>query len=161
MSKGVIVAQLCLTLCNPIVCKLPVSFVHGVFQARILGWIAIPFSRGSSQFRNRTWVVKLQSNMTDKKCSTLCSSRLMSPIQRIYLWEIKYLMQYSHCSEHHKHLSLGFFSVYFAVMSLRVGDEQGGLACCNSWGCKESDTTERLNWTEAFILWVLIQFLKQ
>ena len=30
-----------------------------------------------------------------------------------------------------------------------VGDGQGGLACCNSWGCKESDTTERLNWTEA------------
>ena len=29
-----------------------------------------------------------------------------------------------------------------------VGDGQGGLACCNSWGCKESDTTERLNWTE-------------
>ena len=29
-----------------------------------------------------------------------------------------------------------------------VGNGQGGLACCNSWGCKESDTTERLNWTE-------------
>ena len=29
-----------------------------------------------------------------------------------------------------------------------VGDGQGGLACWNSWGCKESDTTERLNWTE-------------
>ena len=29
-----------------------------------------------------------------------------------------------------------------------VGDRQGGLACCNSWGCKESDTTERLNWTD-------------
>ena len=28
------------------------------------------------------------------------------------------------------------------------GDEQGGLVCCNSWGRKESDTTERLNWTE-------------
>ena len=27
-----------------------------------------------------------------------------------------------------------------------VGDGQGGLACCNSWGCKESNTTERLNW---------------
>ena len=27
-----------------------------------------------------------------------------------------------------------------------VGDGQGGLACCNSWGCKEPDTTERLNW---------------
>ena len=31
---------------------------------------------------------------------------------------------------------------------LGVGDGQGGLACCGSWGCKESDTTERLNWTE-------------
>ena len=29
-----------------------------------------------------------------------------------------------------------------------VGDGQGGLACCNPWGCKESDTTEWLNWTE-------------
>ena len=28
-----------------------------------------------------------------------------------------------------------------------VGDRQGGLACCDSWGCKESDTTERVNWT--------------
>ena len=29
-----------------------------------------------------------------------------------------------------------------------VGDGQGGLACCDSWGRKESDMTERLNWTE-------------
>ena len=28
------------------------------------------------------------------------------------------------------------------------GDGQGGLVCCDSWGCKESDTTEWLNWTE-------------
>ena len=32
--------------------------------------------------------------------------------------------------------------------TLGVGDGQGGLAGCDSWGCKESDTTERLNWTE-------------
>ena len=31
-----------------------------------------------------------------------------------------------------------------------VRDGQGGLVCCNSWGCKESDTTERLNWTDGF-----------
>ena len=31
--------------------------------------------------------------------------------------------------------------------TLRVGDGQGGLACCGSWGRKESDVTERLNWT--------------
>ena len=30
-----------------------------------------------------------------------------------------------------------------------VGDVQGGLACCDSWGCKELDTTEQLNWTES------------
>ena len=29
-----------------------------------------------------------------------------------------------------------------------AGDGQGGLACCDSWSCKESETTERLNWTE-------------
>ena len=32
--------------------------------------------------------------------------------------------------------------------TLGVGDGQGGLACCDSWGCKESDTTEGLKWTE-------------
>ena len=32
-----------------------------------------------------------------------------------------------------------------------VGGGQGGLACCDSWGRKESDTTERLNWTELYI----------
>ena len=30
-----------------------------------------------------------------------------------------------------------------------VGDGQGGLVCCDSWGCKESDTTERLNWLKS------------
>ena len=33
-----------------------------------------------------------------------------------------------------------------------VGDEQGGLAWCNSWGHEESDTTEWLNWTDIFLL---------
>ena len=32
--------------------------------------------------------------------------------------------------------------------ALGVNDGQGGLACCSPWGCKESDTTERLNWTD-------------
>ena len=34
--------------------------------------------------------------------------------------------------------------------ALGVGDGQGGLVCCNSWDCKEWDTTERLNWTDSF-----------
>ena len=42
------VAQLCLTLCNPMDCSLPGSSVHGILQARIPEWVAISFSRGSS-----------------------------------------------------------------------------------------------------------------
>ena len=43
------VAQSCPTLCNPMDCSLPGSSVHGIFQARILEWVAISFSRGSSR----------------------------------------------------------------------------------------------------------------
>ena len=50
------VDQLCPTLCNPMDCSLPDSSVHGIFQARILEWVAIPFSRASSQPRAQTWV---------------------------------------------------------------------------------------------------------
>ena len=49
--------QLCPALCNPMNCSLPGSFVHGILQARILEWIAIPFSRESS------WLTSLRSNL--------------------------------------------------------------------------------------------------
>ena len=48
--------QSCLTLCNLMDCSLPGSSVHGIFEARILEWVAIFFSRGSSQPRDRTHV---------------------------------------------------------------------------------------------------------
>ena len=38
-----------------------------------------------------------------------------------------------------------------------VGDEQGGLACCDSWGRKESDMTERLNWSDWQVPFLLLQ----
>ena len=47
-------APLYLTLCNPMDCGLPGSSVHGISQARILEWIAISSSRGSSPPRDRT-----------------------------------------------------------------------------------------------------------
>ena len=37
-------------------------------------------------------------------------------------------------------------------LTLGVGDGQGGLACCDSWGRKELDMTERLNCTDAYVL---------
>ena len=48
--KSEVVTQSCLTLCNP------VDSVHGIFQARVLQWVAISFSRGSSQPRNQIQV---------------------------------------------------------------------------------------------------------
>ena len=42
--------------CNPMDCSLPGSFVYGILQARILEWLAISFSRGSSQCVDWTWV---------------------------------------------------------------------------------------------------------
>ena len=56
-SKSLVsVTQLCLTLCDPMDCSLPGSSVHGIFQARILEWVAISYSRGSSQPRDWTRV---------------------------------------------------------------------------------------------------------
>ena len=47
------VAQSCPTLCDPVDCSLSGSSVYGFFQARVLEWIAISFSRGSSQPRDQ------------------------------------------------------------------------------------------------------------
>ena len=51
-----LVPQLCPTLCNPRGDSPPGSSVHGILQARILEWVATPFSRGSSWPKNRTEV---------------------------------------------------------------------------------------------------------
>ena len=48
---------MCPTLCDPMDCSLPGSSIHGIFQARVLEWVAISFSRGSSQPREWTWVL--------------------------------------------------------------------------------------------------------
>ena len=59
-------AQSCPTLCNPMDCSPPGSSVHEVFQARILEWVAISFSRGSSQPRDWncvSWVSCIGSSL--------------------------------------------------------------------------------------------------
>ena len=50
------VTLLCLPLCNPMDCSLPGSSIHGIFQARVLEWLAISFSRGSSQPRDQIYI---------------------------------------------------------------------------------------------------------
>ena len=52
----VLVTQPCLTLCNPMDCSPPGSSVHGIISRQIQEWVAISFSRGSSQPRGQIWV---------------------------------------------------------------------------------------------------------
>ena len=54
-SKESEVAQSCPTLCNHMDYNLPCSFIHGIFQARVLELVAISFSRGSSWPRDQMW----------------------------------------------------------------------------------------------------------
>ena len=55
LVKG-LAAQLCLTLCDPVDCSPPGSSVHGMLWARILEWVAMPSSRGSSRPRDQTHI---------------------------------------------------------------------------------------------------------
>ena len=58
----VLVAQLCPILCDPMDCGPPGSSVHGILQARTLEWVAILFSRESSQPRDQTGFPSLQAD---------------------------------------------------------------------------------------------------
>ena len=57
------VAQWCPSLCDPMDCSLPGSSVHGIFQARVLEWVAIAFSRVSSWPRDGTWVSRIAGRL--------------------------------------------------------------------------------------------------
>ena len=66
------VAQSCLTLCNPMDCSLPGSSVHGIFQARVLEWVAILFCRGSSRppgLLHYRWILNLWNTREAHKWS--------------------------------------------------------------------------------------------
>ena len=142
------IAQSCPTLSNPMDCSLPGSSVHGIFQARILEWGAIAFSarRSStaaaqgnqpmiSELRAVLWPPHAKSWLIGKDSDagrdwgqeekgTTGWDGWMAPLTQWTEW------------------------VSESEWTPGVGDGQGGLACCDSWGHKESDTTERLNSTE-------------
>ena len=71
--------ELCLTLCDPMDCSLPGSYVHGILQARILEWVAVPFSRGSSQPRDWTQVSHIADSLLSeppgKANSSICCDK--------------------------------------------------------------------------------------
>ena len=84
------------TLCDPMDCSLPGSSVHGIFQAIVLEWIAISFSRGSSRPRDRVQVSRIVDKRFTawatainccfaKECSNYCTVALISHSSKMML----------------------------------------------------------------------------
>ena len=76
--QSLLVAQLCPTFCDPMDCSPPGSSVHGILQAAMLEWIAIPFSRVSSQPRDQACVScsaggAFRCKLPGKPCHTILS----------------------------------------------------------------------------------------
>ena len=74
MKVKVSVIQSCLTLCDPTDCSPPGSSVHGILKARILEWVAIPSSRGSSQPRDRTQVSCIADSVLSEPLRKPCKA---------------------------------------------------------------------------------------
>ena len=107
------VAQSCLTLCDPIDCSVPGSSLHGIFQAIVLEWIVISFSRGSSQPRAQTRVSRIVG-----RCFTIWATREVlrywcNPQQRWLAFRKKYSSLYaSHSTLKMKRF---FFHSYLSI----------------------------------------------
>ena len=71
------IAQSCLTLCDLMDCSLPGSSIQWIFQTRILEWVSISFSRGSSQPKDWTWV-----SCTAGRLFTIWATREANPKQK-------------------------------------------------------------------------------
>ena len=80
----VLVSQSCLTLCNPMNCSPPHSSVHGILQARILEWVAMPSSMGSSQPRDQTRSPALDSVPTEPPGKPKSKEWVAYPFSRGY-----------------------------------------------------------------------------
>ena len=79
-----LVAQSYLTLCDLMDWSPPSFSVHGILQARILEWVAILFSRGSSQLRDRTWVSSIAGRLLPSEPSGKPTTLARGPFE--YTW---------------------------------------------------------------------------
>ena len=174
--------QSCPTLCNPVVCSPPGSSVHGILQARILEQVALPSSRGSFWPRDQTCIsyvscigrcvlyhalhqpvlkslVYLSSDLFEYRNDAKAEIPVLWPPHaktwligkdsdagRDWGQEKKGTTEDEMAGWHH------WLDGRESQWTPGVGDGQGGLACCNSWGRKELDRTERLIWS-LIIFW--------
>ena len=143
------VAQSCLILCYPLNSSLPGSSVHGILQARILEWLAVPFSRGSSQSRNGTQLSCIIGGFFMEKAMATHYSTLA--------WKIPWMEEPGRLQSmgslrvrQHWATSLSLFPFlhwrrkWQPTPVFLPGESQGrgSLVGCCLWGRTESDTPE-------------------
>ena len=124
--KSVKVARLCLTHCDP-----KDYTVHGILQARVLEWVAVPFSRVSSQPRDRTQVSHFAGGFFISW--TTREARLI--MQEMQVWSLVWgdPLEEGGCGN----------CSQFSCLENPHG--QRSLADYNPWGCKKSGTAEQLS----------------
>ena len=125
-------------------CHLPGSFVHGILQARILEWVAVPFSRGSSQTRDQTQISHIAGSFftiwaTSKAQNGVGSLSLLQgifPIQELN-WGLLYcrLILYQLSSQGSPDLSLSEVKV-FTVLHYTLWWGSGKEATCQCRRCR-------------------------
>ena len=87
----ILLSQLCPTLCNPVDCSPPGSSVHGILQARILEWVAIPLSRGSTDPGIKTMCPAFQADPLQSEAPGKLLSTNMSALNLPAFWLSKHL----------------------------------------------------------------------
>ena len=137
MKMKVLGARSCSTLYDPMDCSPAGSSVHGVLQARILGWVATSFSRGSSQPRD--WTIKPGSLILQS--GSLPSEPLWKPClnhdYNIYIAYVNiYICQYTY-SDIYMYMSFNHWSYLLNFT---------GCQCLLPWVCKCSNTISLSLW---------------
>ena len=153
-------AQSCLTLCDPMACSPPGSSIHRIFQVRILEWVAISYSMGSSQPRERTHVSCV--SCLDRQILSHCAT-WEAPFTSSWLWIgaslVAQLVKNPSVVRETWARSLGWedpLEKERLPSPVVWSGEFHGLY--SPWGRKESNTTERLSLTlyKAFCFKIVI-----
>ena len=127
-------AQLCLTLCDPSDCSPPGSFVHGISQARVLEWVAISYSRGSSGPRD----LGLASLVSSALGGGLFTTEPSGKPHDVWCWVSFHMLI---CTR----VYISFWRRKWQPTPVFLPGEsqgRGSLVGCRLWGRTESDTTE-------------------
>ena len=123
------VAQSYLTLCDPMDCSLPHSSIQGIFQARVLEWVAVSFSRGSYWPRDQTWVSRIVG-----RCFIVWTIREAHSLVCMYPFCAGYIPI---CVYYGDQLGRKCFLVFFLMNTPVMFKYQSkGIKCYNNSKCK-------------------------